>query len=441
MGWMLRRVAAVLACMLAGAAAAHWLSQRFGAPPWASLLGAGLGVALAAGFDALLGQRLVHWLRGEQQGPAPRDGGLWGELGYRIERAIRLRERATAHERDRLAQFLSAIEASPNGVMLLDADDQIVWCNHMAAEHFGLDPQRDLRQRITNLVRMPAFVEHLQAGDFDHAIVLPQVRDKATLSVAVRGYGEAMKLVLSQDITERERAETMRRDFVANVSHEIRTPLTVLAGFIETLRDLPLAEAERQRVLDLMAQQARRMDTLVGDLLTLAQLESSPPPPNDQWVPVARLLEVVETDARTLSAGRHELRVGAAGAAEVAGSETELLSALANLVSNAVRYTPPGGRVEVLWHARPDGAGELLVQDTGIGIAKEHLARLTERFYRVDGSRSRESGGTGLGLSIVKHVVQRHGGELQVHSEPGQGSRFCIVLPAWRVRGLQRPEG
>ena len=209
-----------------------------------------------------------------------------------------------------------------------------------------------------------------------------------------------MKLVLSQDITERERNDAMRRDFVANVSHEIRTPLTVLSGFLETLSNLPLTEVERRRVLELMSQQTTRMQTLVGDLLTLAQLEGSPRPAADRWVAVQTICSRRSRPTReALSAGRHALALRDAGdGAEIAGAETELLSAMANLVNNAVRYTPDGRqRSTSRWRVRADGAGELAVRDTGLGIAREHLPRLTERFYRVDGSRSRETGGTGLG--------------------------------------------
>ena len=326
------------------------------------------------------------------------------------------------------------MEASPNGVLLLDARDQIDWCNARAADHFGLDPQRDRRQRVTNLVRAPAFVAYLQAGTFDEPVAFQAPRGQGLLSVLVRRYGDDLKLVLSQDLTEQERTEGMRRDFVANVSHEIRTPLTVLTGFLETLTNLPLTEVERKRVLLLMTQQAERMGTLVGDLLTLAQLEGSPRPAADRWVSVAELFVRVEADARALSAGRHVLQFGDASGAELAGAQTELLSALTNLVNNAVRYTQDGGRIDVTWKVLGDGSGELAVADTGPGIAREHLPRLAERFYRVDGSRSRETGGTGLGLSIVKHVAQRHGGELDIRSEPGKGSTFRLVLPAPRVR-------
>ncbi|PTT78562.1 phosphate regulon sensor histidine kinase PhoR, partial [Pelomonas sp. HMWF004] len=381
-------------------------------------LGLALGVVSGVGLlllvDAVRGHRLLHWLRGNQQETAPRDAGLWGELGYRVERAMRDRERIAARGQLELQQFLSAIEASPNGVLLLDAQEQIVWCNRVAADHFALDPQRDLRQRITNLVRAPAFVAYLQAGRFAEPLVLGNGRGPGTLSIIVREYGEAMRLVLSLDVTERMRAEAMRRDFVANVSHEIRTPLTVLSGFIETLHSLPLTAAERDRVLVLMNQQTQRMQTLVADLLTLAQLEGSPRPAPDRWVSLDGLLLRIAADAEALSAGRHPLRLTPHTGVELAGIESELLSAIANLVTNAVRYTPDGGEIETAWRVLEDGSGELTVIDTGPGIAREHIPRLTERFYRVDGSRSRETGGTGLGLSIVKHVMQRHGGELLV---------------------------
>lgn len=420
--------------MLAGGLAGHLLGEPVHSPLLSVLVGGAAAVGAIAVLDTLRGYRLINWLRGAQERGAPRDTGFWGELGYRVERSIRLREQGLAQERLRLAQFLSAIEASPNGVLLLDANEQIEWCNSVAADHFGLDPQRDRRQRVTNLVRAPAFVAHLQQGRRDEAVVFPKPRGDGTLSVLVRPYGEGMCLVLSQDITDRERSDAMRRDFVANVSHEIRTPLTVLSGFIETMNNLPLTEVERKRVLHLMGQQTQRMQTLVSDLLTLAQLEGSPRPTVDRWVPLGPLLEQVEADARALSAGRHELHVDRPDEVLVAAAQAELLSAVTNLVHNAVRYTPEGGRIDVSWRVLDDGSGELAVADTGVGIAREHLPRLTERFYRVDGSRSRDTGGTGLGLSIVKHVVQRHGGELDVQSEPGKGSRFRLLLPAARVR-------
>ncbi|MFT3816298.1 MAG: phosphate regulon sensor histidine kinase PhoR [Rubrivivax sp.] len=431
---LLARGLLALALVLAGGLLGGWLGLVWHEAAPGVLAGAVLGLAVFGAQDAWRAGRLLQWLRGTQEDAAPRDTGLWGELGYRIERSLRLRDQAVRSEGQRLAQFLSAIEASPNGVILLDAQDQIEWCSHVAADHFGLDPQRDRLQRITNLVRAPSFVAYLQGPAPGEALILPGTRAARTLSVAVRAYGEGQRLLLTQDITDRERSDAMRRDFVANVSHEIRTPLTVLAGFVETMANLPLSDVERQRVLALMAQQTARMQALVADLLTLAQLEGSPRPATDQWVDVAGLLEQALSDGRALSGGRHQIELSLLAAGELAGNRGELLSAVGNLVNNAVRYTSEGGHVGVRFALRDGGGAEIEVSDDGPGIAREHLPRLAQRFYRVDGSRSRETGGTGLGLAIVKHVAQRHGGELAIASEPGKGSRFRLLLPSSRLR-------
>ncbi len=434
MSWLIRRLSAVIAALLAGGLLGWLLGVVLRAPLLVGALGSAAGVATVGIFDGLRGRRLMRWLRGSQSDGAPRDSGFWGEMGYRIERAVRLREKSAESERKRLEQFLSAIEASPNGVMMLDDTNRIDWCSAVSAEHFGLDPQSDRLQRVTNLVRSPAFVAYLQEAQFAEAVLFPAPDGQRSLSVVVRPYGEGMKLVLSQDVTERERADAMRRDFVANVSHEIRTPLTVLAGFVETMAQLPLTEVEQRRVLFLMGQQTQRMQDLVGDLLILAQLEGSPRPAADRWLDLATLLRRALADAVALSAGRHTVLSVGDEDFEVAASETELFSAVANLLNNAVRYTPEGGRIELAWRGREDGGLDLTVSDTGPGIAREHLPRLTERFYRVDGSRSRDTGGTGLGLSIVKHVIQRHGGEIDIQSDIGRGSCFKLVLPPLRVR-------
>jgi len=442
MAWMLSRVLMLVLGTGVAGGLGYWLGEWMRMPQLAAALAAGAAVILMAVWDAARAHRLVTWLRGDQHEDAPRLAGLWGEMAYRVERGLRDRERRYDRERQQLEQFLQAIEASPNGVILLDGQDHIQWCNVVAGDHFSLDPQRDKLQRITNLVRYPAFVSYLQGGNFQQPLTLTNTRAKSTLQVLVRDYGvggESRKLVLSLDVTDRERNESMRRDFVANVSHEIRTPLTVLAGFIETMASLQLTEAERKRVLHLMQQQTTRMQTLVGDLLTLAQLEGSPRPAADHWIALDPLLSRVGADAQALSSGRHELVCERQTGVELAGVETEILSAIANLVSNAVRYTPEGGRIELQWRWTPDHGGEISVIDNGPGIAREHLPRLTERFYRVDGSRSRDTGGTGLGLSIVKHVVQRHGGELRIDSEPGKGSSFRLKFPATRVRLADAP--
>ncbi|WP_088279427.1 phosphate regulon sensor histidine kinase PhoR [Ideonella sp. A 288] len=434
MSSLLQRLPMALASLAVGGVLGRVLGEAVGSPLWGLTLGGVVGSAAWVLLDDLRASRLVRWLSMATDREAPHGAGLWGEMGYLVERALRQRDQALARERDRLTQFLSAIEASPNGVLLLDPLDHIDWCSLVAADHLGLDARRDLRQPITNLVRSPEFVSYLKAGDWDEPVTFALPGGGCTLTVLVRGYGDGQKLVLSQDVTERLRADTMRRDFVANVSHEIRTPLTVLAGFLETMESLPLSETERARMQALMRQQTDRMQVLVADLLTLAQLEGSPRPPADRWVSVDVLVQRVLQDGEGLSKGRHPITAVGLDGAAIAGIESELQSALSNLLSNAVRYTPAGGQIEVTWLLRADGSGELGVTDSGMGIAREHLSRLTERFYRVDGSRSRETGGTGLGLSIVKHVMQRHGGNLDIESEPGKGSTFRLQFPSGRVR-------
>jgi len=436
MVWLLPRVFAALAIAAFGAALGYLLGDALGShrPSWA-FVGALAGVALAVTYDLLRARPLLLWLRGPQTHDAPRNTGFWGELAYRIERALRSREHELEHERQRLAQLLSAIDASPNGVILIDDDERIEWCNATAADHLGIDPARDLRQRVTNLVRAPAFVAHLQSGRPDHAVTFSSPGRPGALSVWVRPYGdEGHRLLLTQDITERLRTDEMRRDFVANVSHEIRTPLTVLSGFVDTMNQLELTGGERRRVLSLMKEQTDRMRALLDDLLVLAQLESGPRPPVDRWVDVDALMQRLQADALTLSGGKHRLQFDAGSGASIAGAESELFGAMLNLVVNAVRYTPAGGTIRAAWQRRAQGGGAFEVRDTGIGISREHLARLGERFYRVDDGRSRGTGGTGLGLAIAKHTVQRHGGELQVDSELGKGTTFRLVFPASRVQ-------
>ena len=407
-----------------------------------ALLGSVLAGAVWALIDLRRGVRLLRWLRDGQVANMPELSGLWGDVGTRTRSLLKARDQQSVHSETRLAEFLAAMQTSPNGVVLLDAQGRIEWCNRTAAEHFGFDPQRDLQQHLGNLLRDPAFAAYQSAQDYSHAVVIPGPRSTVgrpvRLSIDLHAYGDGRKLLLSRDVTALEQAEAMRRDFVANVSHEIRTPLTVLGGFVETLQTLQLQPQEQQRYLALMAQQAQRMHLLVSDLLTLSRLEGSPPPPLEEWHSVQSLLDDCARDARALSmlvaSPEHALSFSTGVSTELAGASSELLSAMFNLVSNAVRYTPPGGRIVVQWQALADGRAEFSVQDTGPGIAPEHLPRLTERFYRVDRSRARETGGTGLGLAIVKHVVQRHGAELKIESTLGQGSRFAILFPAIRLR-------
>ncbi len=316
--------------------------------------------------------------------------------------------------------------------MILDGD-RIDWANDNARLHLEIDPARDVGTPITHLVRIPEFLEYLTRGDYSKPIQVqaPHSGDRV-LSLQVVAYGEGQRLVLSRDITQFRQVERMRREFVANVSHELRTPLTVIAGFLETLREERDPEAAR-RYIGLMEEQARRMQRLVEDLLMLSSLESSPPPPLEESIDMEKLVERMAADARALSGGRHRIEVDAQPGVRLLGSEKEIASALGNLVSNAIRYTPEGGRVKLRWHATPEAA-TFDVEDTGIGIAPEHLPRLSERFYRIDRGRSRETGGTGLGLAIAKHALARHGATLDIASHVGEGSRFSARFQGPRVR-------
>ncbi|MDP2370173.1 phosphate regulon sensor histidine kinase PhoR [Rhodoferax sp.] len=438
---MVWRVFRFFLFQLGGGLIGYW-SLALANPLHGLIIGLLVASALWVAIDLRRVAQLLTWLKEADQSRPLRLHGLWAEVAARASRLLRQQESRALNSERRLQEFLSAIQASPNGVVLLDALGRIEWCNETAADHFGFDPKRDMQQQIGNLVREPVFLAYQAAGDFTHDVQMPGPRSTASrpvrLAVHLHDYGEGRRLLLSRDVTALEQAEAMRRDFVANVSHEIRTPLTVLSGFIETLQTLPLAAAERECYLALMAQQAQRMQTLVNDLLTLSRLEGSPPPRADEWVSLQRLLAQCEQEGRALSttvaAPGHAWCVVNTGPAELAGSYSELLSAAGNLISNAVRYTPASGLIEVAWRTLPDGQAELSVKDAGPGIAPEHLPRLTERFYRVDRSRSRDTGGTGLGLAIVKHVAQRHGAELRIDSVPGQGSRFAIVFPASRIR-------
>jgi two-component system phosphate regulon sensor histidine kinase PhoR len=391
-------------------------------------------------FNVFHQQKLWHLLDEPVYGEVPSAPGAWGEIFYRLHKLARRWHEQVRQVQQQHTRFIQAIQASPNGVAMLDEHDQIEWCNAIANAHFGLDTKRDLHQRITHLVRHPDFVRYLDAQQYDETLVMHGMGEKrqSVIAVQVFPYGESRKLLLTQDITELERTNAMRRDFVANVSHELKTPLTVLSGFLETIRELPLSDADRQRYLGLMEQQALRMRHIVADLLTLAKLESEAMPPDEQPINMRAVLAQVREDAQSLSGGKHRITFSFDDALSVTGVEKELLSAFGNLVTNAVRYTPEGGTVQVGWQ-QENGHAVFSVADSGIGIPAAHLSRLTERFYRVDRSRSRDTGGTGLGLAIVKHVLQRHDALLDVQSDEGRGSTFVARFPVVRtVRGQVR---
>jgi two-component system phosphate regulon sensor histidine kinase PhoR len=410
----------------------HALSAKAG-----MVAGAFLAFGIWVALEDWQARRLESWL-GTGKQPVPRLSGHWDELHYRMYQRLRRVEAEVKAERDKLERFLLAIQASPNGVALLDHEYKIEWCNAQLAAHLGLNAERDRLQRITFLVRHPDFLQYLNSGVFSEPLILSTPGGGQAVQVQLFPFSEPgaagdhlSTLLLTRDVTEQERTDTMRRDFVANVSHELKTPLTVLKGFLETVQALPLGVDERERFLMLMSEQADRMQSLVDDLLVLAKLESDRRAPEATQLDMRVIVDTLRAQAEALSKGQHEI-TASAEAVPLVGSQTELISAFSNLVTNAVRYTPPGGQISISWRRTPDGA-ELVVRDTGMGIAPEHISRLTERFYRVDRARSRDTGGTGLGLAIVKHALQRHGAELRIDSKEGVGSTFKAVFPAQRL--------
>ena len=399
-------------------------------------------VVLAVCAAALVAFHLHHlrvatdWAAGPLEAPVPEGRGPWAETFSALHRRTRLRQSVQRDLRQVIERFRNAAQAIPDGVIVLDSRNRIEWANPRAVEQLGLDPQHDIGQPLINLLRVPEFLRYLDSGDFRDSVLVEQPQQRRSLSMQIVPFGIEDKLLLCRDVTQLEAISRMRRDFIANVSHELKTPLTVVAGFLETMQDIDLEPRQRGRYLGLMQDQARNMQRLVNDLLTLSALESEQNPAHDTAFAIVPLLLEISADAKALSRGEHAITLDIGRAASVVGSRDELKSAFGNLVSNAVRYTPQGGSIALRWAVDADGSGVFAVQDSGIGIAAEHIPRLTERFYRVDRSRSRATGGTGLGLAIVKHVLLRHRAELEVESTPGRGSTFGVRLPAELVRPL-----
>jgi two-component system phosphate regulon sensor histidine kinase PhoR len=398
---------------------------------WMSGPVAGLAFALAIVLIALFVQltylhELGEWLHDPASGKLPDGWGAWTDVFARLYRLRRDDERNQAQLTEWLARFREAMQLLPEGVAIMDDVLQLEWCNPAAERHLGLTLERDRGRRVTNLVRHPEFLDYIILGRYEQPLTLSFKGRR--LECSVIPFENRRQILVTHDATESERVEAMRRDFIANASHELRTPLTVIVGFLEiACSDPALDAASRSAHLQLMTEQAQRMQRLIADMLTLSRLESDDYPLRRERVDVKALVDSVANEARALSGGRHDISVDVDGP-DLMGSPEELRSAFANLASNAVRYSPDGGAIRLRWR---QGADDLRfsVTDSGIGIDPQHLARLTERFYRVDKSRSRETQGTGLGLAIVKHVLLRHGGRLSITSSPGKGSTFTAALP------------
>lgn len=402
-----------------------------GSASMAWMLVAGLSGLLL--YHVIYLARLHHWAGLPRQRDLPIGFGSWGQAFDRIGRFMRqegIERSETAAEMERLH---AAVDLLPDGLVVLDRYDHVQWSNRAAQSLHGIF---GTRRPIDHFVRQPEFIEYLRTGDFSTPVAMSLPNSPGRVfTLKIVPTSDAYRLLVTHEITETARLEQMRRDFVANVSHEIRTPLTVVAGFVETLIDVDLPPEERRRCLEMVLRQTATMQQLVNDLLTLASLEHTAEPAELTPIEIEALLQTLAADLRVVSAGKHQIDVVIDEPAAVLGSPSEIDSAIRNLLSNAVRYTPEGGTITASFRMH-NGEGVIAVRDSGIGIAAEHLPRLTERFYRVERGRSRETGGTGLGLAIVKHVAQRHQCRLEIDSRPGSGSTFSLRIPAARLQRL-----
>ena len=420
---LVRRLLLILAVTLP----VGWLSGQYG---WA--VAAGLGVYLVWILRELL--NLHRWLHDPQaqDTPPPESSGLLGEIFDSIYHLQRRNQRARGRLQAVIERVQDSTAALNDAVIMLDNRGCLEWWNPATEALLGLKTAQDTGQPITNLVRHPDFADYFRQGDFREPLELVSpINDQLHLQFQITLYGNHDHLIVVRDVTRIHQLDQMRKDFVSNVSHDLRTPLTVIVGYLETLLDHADQLSPRWlRAMQQMHGQAHRMQNLLNDLLLLARLECSEFPSDEQPVALAPLLQLILNDARALSSGKHQISLDLSPAAGLKGSEAELHSAFSNLVFNAVKYTPAEGTINVRWWTDTQG-GHLSVEDSGIGIEPRHLPRLSERFYRVDSSRASSTGGTGLGLAIVKHVLMRHGGRLQIQSQPGKGSTFtCHFKPS-----------
>jgi two-component system phosphate regulon sensor histidine kinase PhoR len=398
---------------------------------WAAFALAVLGLL---GLQLLNLQRVLRWLQTDQAELAPDLPGPWGDLVARIVRLYRRKQFHKLRLLRLLRELRRSTAAMPDGVVVLNPQAEILWFNRTAARLLGLRGKSDVGLRIENLLRAPEFLRYLRQGQYAVPVVLHSaVGGECFLSLQIVPYGAGQLLVLVRDVTREARLEGMRKDFVANASHELRSPLTVLSGYLETLAQEPGIDPSLQGPLQEMRRQAQRMTRIVQDLLELSRLESSDASAPSQPIDVAALMAQLRQDVLARPVHPSTVQVQAESATRLLGEEVQIHSAFANLVDNAAKYTPVDGSVRIRWWTDAQG-GHFSVADTGIGIAPEHIPRLTERFYRVDAGRSRATGGSGLGLAIVKHVLQRHGGQLSIDSAEGRGSSFTCHFPPERLQ-------
>ncbi|KZR30541.1 MULTISPECIES: phosphate regulon sensor histidine kinase PhoR [Enterobacter] len=399
------------------------LGAVFGYLPW-FLLVAVTGLLVWHFWNLL---RLSWWLWVDRSMTPPPGSGSWEPLLYGLHQ-MQMRNKKRRRELGSLIKrFRSGAESLPDAVILTTEEGTIFWCNGLAQQLLGLRWPDDNGQNILNLLRYPEFTLYLKKRDFTRPHNL-KLNNGRHLEIRVMPYSDRQWLMVARDVTQMHQLEGARRNFFANVSHELRTPLTVLQGYLEMMQEQTLEGAPREKALHTMREQTFRMEGLVKQLLTLSKIEAAPSLALNDIIDVPMMLRVVEREAQTLSHNQHTLAFDVDNTLKVLGSEDELRSAISNLVYNAVNHTPQGTHITVRWQHTPAGA-EFSVEDNGPGIGPEHLPRLTERFYRVDKARSRQTGGSGLGLAIVKHAVSHHDSRLDIESTLGKGTRFSFVLP------------
>lgn len=386
-------------------------------------------------------RRINEWLEGGiKLSQAPDASGLPGRVIHNIYRLKTSKKKGKKKLARLLGQFNASAAAMPDATLLLQADGTIDFMNDAAIELLGLDRQKDTQQRITNLVRDPRFVAYMDARSFDGDLVMPSpARPDVTLSLRVVPYAKSGLLLIARDISVQLQLERIRREFVANASHELRTPLTVVRGYLETMLDEQGLNASQRERVSMMFRQTDRMNQIIADMLTLSRLEKTELRADEgEDVHVSAIIEqVVEDITHSELATPGKIHVEVDRSLLLRGVEGDICSVCSNLLHNAVGHNPAATRIDLKWYLDPEGAPVLEVSDDGKGIEAHHLYRLTERFYRVDSGRSRDEGGTGLGLAIVKHAVQRHGGQLEIDSNPGAGSRFLCRFPVARAVVLE----
>ncbi len=384
--------------------------------------------------------KLNIWLKKPILAKIPRGFGIWEYVLSALYQDHRRTARHQTQLSATLGRFQHAASALPDGIIVLNAQNEIEWCNRLAEIQLGLSLTVDINKPINYLVRHNDFLTYLQGNDYSEPIKLKSWRNEDILEFQIVNYGTRQRLLICRDVTQLEKIDLMRRDFIANVSHELRTPLTVVAGFLETLQDMEGAIPDSTKnIFGMMDDQTMRMKLLIDDLLVLSQIESNVQAPDDDKINMAQLITQLSNDAKGLSKSKHTITVESVENSYVIGALREIQSALSNLISNAIRYSPEGGQVTIKWEVEETHA-TFSVQDQGIGIEKQHLQRLTERFYRVDRGRSRITGGTGLGLSIVKHILTRHQAKLNISSKLGEGSTFSITFPSERLVEINTTE-